>query len=83
MSGNAGFGEGSWQCEGSVRRAQAYMATQDYIEARQDLNLAIKSEPTNRFVLFAQCCKPLLPCHWNLITERGFHVLLLLTYFLC
>lgn len=37
------------------RRAQAYMVTQDYIEARQDLNLAIKSEPTNRFVFFAQC----------------------------
>lgn len=35
------------------RRAQAYMVTQDYIEARQDLNLAIKSEPTNRFVFCA------------------------------
>lgn len=30
------------------RRAQAYMATQDYIEARQDLDLAIKVDPTNR-----------------------------------
>lgn len=30
------------------RRAQAYMLTQDYIEARQDLDLAIKSEPSNR-----------------------------------
>ncbi|KAL3141268.1 hypothetical protein ABBQ38_003603 [Trebouxia sp. C0009 RCD-2024] len=30
------------------RRAQAYMMTQDYIEAKQDLSLAIKSEPTNR-----------------------------------
>ena len=30
------------------RRAQAYMMTQDYIEAKQDLSLAIRSEPTNR-----------------------------------
>ena len=32
------------------RRAQAYMMTQDYIEAKQDLGLAIKSEPSNRLV---------------------------------
>lgn len=32
------------------RRAQAYMMTQDYIEAKQDLSLAIKSEPANRLV---------------------------------
>ena len=32
------------------RRAQAYMLTQDYIEAKQDLSLAIKSEPSNRSV---------------------------------
>lgn len=30
------------------RRAQAYMLTQDYIEARQDLDLALRAEPTNR-----------------------------------
>ena len=33
------------------RRAQAYMMTQDYIEAKQDLNLALKAEPNNRCVL--------------------------------
>ena len=32
------------------RRAQAYMMTQDYIEAKQDLGSAIKSEPANRSV---------------------------------
>ena len=30
------------------RRAQAYAATQDFIEARQDLELAIKADPANR-----------------------------------
>ena len=30
------------------RRAQAYMMTHDYIEAKQDLDLAIRAEPTNR-----------------------------------
>lgn len=30
------------------RRAQAYMMTQDYVEAKQDLDLALQSEPTNR-----------------------------------
>jgi len=30
------------------RRAQAYMLTQDYIEAKQDLDLALRAEPTNR-----------------------------------
>lgn len=30
------------------RRAQAYMMTQDYIEAKQDLDLALRAEPTNR-----------------------------------
>ena len=30
------------------RRAQAYMLTQDYIEAKQDLDLALRPEPTNR-----------------------------------
>ena len=30
------------------RRAQAFMVTQDHIEARQDLDLAIKLDPTNR-----------------------------------
>ena len=36
------------------RRAQAYMMTQDYVEAKQDLDLALQSEPTNRY-LFAGC----------------------------
>ncbi|KAL0047086.1 hypothetical protein WJX82_006178 [Trebouxia sp. C0006] len=30
------------------RRAQAYMLTQDHIEAKQDLDLALRAEPTNR-----------------------------------
>lgn len=30
------------------RRAQAHMAAQDYIEARQDLDLAIRVDPSNR-----------------------------------
>jgi len=34
------------------RRAQAYMLTQDYIEAKQDLDLALRAEPTNRCGLF-------------------------------
>lgn len=37
--------------KGLFRRAQAHMATQDYIEARQDLDLAIKLDPGNRYVL--------------------------------
>ena len=40
------------------RRAQAYMMTQDYIEAKQDLGLAIKSEPTNRLVFSCSILEP-------------------------
>ena len=35
--------------KGLFRRAQAYMVTQDYIEARQDLDLAIKLDPSHRY----------------------------------
>ena len=41
------------------RRAQAYMLTQDYIEAKQDLDLALRAEPTNRCAC-PHCCSRLL-----------------------